>query len=148
MWHGRARKRHVIIRTTSNAITPMVSVKKQNRLLTLAGRWRNVPMDMFILHRLPALGKISLACLIYWAMFWNGLRIAGMRIIKVRRRMVQRGKKPMAGIVVAGWFGAVRGAAIHRTCDRLSASGSTSMEPASSWVFVSPGLFDLLFFVL
>jgi formylglycine-generating enzyme required for sulfatase activity len=72
---------------------------------------------------------------------WHG-------IFKARQRMARRGKKPMAGFVIAGWFGAVRGATILRACGRLSVAGATPMLPASTWVFVSPGLFDLLFFVL
>ncbi len=42
----------------------------------------------------------------------------------------------------------VRGSTILSTCDRLTVTGSSPMGPATSWVFVSPGLFDVLFFVL
>ncbi|MDP3280168.1 MAG: SUMF1/EgtB/PvdO family nonheme iron enzyme [Nitrosomonas sp.] len=53
------------------------------------------------------------------------------------------GWKPMAASVIAGWFGAVRGTSIRRACVRLTVTGAAPMLPTTTWVFVSPGFFDL-----
>jgi hypothetical protein len=66
---------------------------------------------------------------------WDGLRIAGMTIIKARPKTVRRGKKPMAGIVTTGWFEAACGTVILSTCGRLSVSGSTLLVPAAARAF-------------
>lgn len=66
-----------------------------------------------------------------------------MRTIAVHRTMDLRGWEPMAAIVIAGWFGAVRGTSILSSCDRLAVAGAAPMMPTKSWVFVLPGFFDL-----
>ena len=135
----------IVYRVKPNGNTPAVP---EPRHRSIPGK-RLIPIKPILVRNIKKCyrsGRLRRICSVYMicmATCGSGHWIAGTRTIEMHRAMVRFGWKPMAAIVIAGWFGAVRGTAILGACDRLTVSGSTPMLPSTARVFVSPGFFDL-----